>query len=287
MGKTLTHERSSMKRRDFIATAFGTAGFAMASGCANLGLGGKRMGLACQLWSIKDIWEKCGDITSVFPDLAAMGYEGVQSMAFWKQDADKLEKALAANSLVIADMPINFGHVETDEALAKTVAFCKRFGIDFVYVPWWKPQKTIAGWRDFVKRLDEASVRLAPYGIRVGYHHHLHEFADNVDGVYPADVFIAHPTFNFELDVRPILEAGRDPAQVLGQLSGRVPSIHAKPYPGTFAGAPDDRQNWPAIIAAACATGTKWLVVECEQRKNTFDDVKASATYFRSLLATY
>lgn len=276
-----------MKRRDFIAKVSGAVGFAMASGCAHLGLGGKRMGLACQLWSVKDIWEKRGDITSVFPDLAAMGYEGVQSMAFWKQDADRLENALSANSLAIADMPISFGHVETDEALAKTVAFCRRFGIDFVYVPWWKPQKTVAGLRDFVRKLDDAGVRLAHYGIRVGYHNHLHEFADRVEGVCPADVFIAHPTFNFELDVGPILEAGRDPAQVLGQLSGRVPGIHAKPYPGTFAGAPDDRQNWPSIIAAARAAGTKWLVVECEQRKGTFDDVKASATYFKSLLATY
>ena len=271
-----------MNRRDFLGTALGTAGFAALGGCVSLPFGGKGMRLGCQMWSIKDIWQKNGDIMSVFPQLADLGYDGVQSMAFWDCDADKLEKTLAANGLAVADMPVNFKHVETDEALAKTVAFCRRFDVDFVYIPWWKPP-TIAGWKDFAAKLDGIGRRLAPHGIRIGYHHHIHEFRDPLEGVVPADVLIAHPTFNFELDVGPVLESGRDPAKVLGLLNGRVPGLHAKPYPGTFAGAPNDSQNWPAIVAAARAIGTKWLVVECEQRKDTFDDVKASAAYFRRL----
>jgi len=271
-----------MNRREFLGNALGAAGFAALTGCAGLPCCGKGLKLGCQMWSIKDIWQKNGDITSVFPRLAAMGYEGVQSMAFWKCDADKLEKALAASSLEIADMPVGFDNVETEAALEKTVAFCRRFNVDFLYIPWWKP-KTLEGWREFAKRLDDLGAKLAPHGIRVGYHHHLHEFAEKLDGGYPADVLIAHPTFNFELDVGPVLEAGRDPARTLLSLRGRVPGLHAKPYPGTYAGAPNDRQDWPAIVAAARTIGTKWLVVECEQRKDTFDDDKASAEYFRRL----
>ena len=268
-------------RRQFLFGS-GSAGLLAAAGCAGFPFGGGKLRLGCQLWSVKDIWQKRGDVTCVFPHLADMGYEGVQSMAFWACDADKLEKALAASGLAVADMPIYFDHVETEAALAKTVAFCRRFDVDFLYVPWWKP-KDIAGWRAFAKRLDDVGAKLAPHGIRVGYHHHLHEFAERLDGVLPADVLISHPTFNFELDVGPVLEAGRDPAATLRALPGRVPGIHAKPYPGTYAGAPDDRQNWPAIVAAARAIGTKWLVVECEQRQGTFDDVRASAACFRTL----
>ena len=272
-----------MNRKEFIQTVCGAAGCAALSGCATCATGGRRLRLGCQLWSVKDIWQKNKDVTSVFPQLRDLGYEGVQSMAFWNVDADKLEKALTANALAVADMPINMKHVETDEALAKTVAFCKRFGVDFVYIPWYKPA-TIAGWREFAVKLDDIGRRLAPQGIRIGYHHHIHEFRDPVEGVIPADVLIAHPTFNFELDVGPVLESGRNPAQVLGRLAGRVPGIHAKPYPGSYAGAPDDRQDWSAIVAAARTVGVKWLVVECERRQNTFDDVKASAAYFRRIL---
>lgn len=271
----------NMNRREFVKSLAATAG-ALAGGCKWAGLKSGDMKLGCQMWSVKDIWQKKGDITSVFPELSAMGYEGVQSMAFWDCDADRLEGALAANALAICDMPVNFKHVETDEALGKTVAFCKRFGVDFVYIPWWKP-KNLAGWTEFAEKLEGIGRRLAPHGIRIGYHHHLHEFADRVDGAYPADVLIGRPAFNFELDVGPVLEAGRDPAQVLTALAGRVPGLHAKPYPGTYAGAPDDRQDWPAIVAAARAGGTKWLVVECEQRKDTLEDVKASAAYFKRL----
>lgn len=271
-----------MNRREFIGRAAQAAGFAAFAGCANLPFGGKGMRLGCQMWSVKDIWQKGGDITGVFPQLADMGYEGVQSRAFWDCDADRLEKALEASSLAIADMPIDLKHIETDEALAKTVAFCKRFGVDFVYIPWWKP-KTIAGWREFAAKLDAVGAKLAPHGIRIGYHHHIHEFTEKLDGELPADVLIAHPTFNFELDVGPVLESGRSPAETLLKLAGRVPGIHAKPYPGTYAGAPNDRQDWPAILAAARSVGTKWVVVECEQRKDTFDDVRASAKYFRDL----
>ena len=42
------------------------------------------MRLACQMWSVKDFWDKDPEkgFAEVFPRLRAMGYEGVQSMAF-------------------------------------------------------------------------------------------------------------------------------------------------------------------------------------------------------------
>lgn len=271
-----------MNRREFIGGALGTTGAVVLSGCAGLPFG-PRMRLGCQLWSVKDIWQKNGGVTSVFQQLAAMGYEGVQSMAFWQCDADQLERALADNGLAVADMPIRFDHVDTDAALAKTVAFCRRFAVDFVYIPWWKP-KDLAGWTAFAERLDAVTAKLAPYGIRAGYHHHIHEINEKLEGAYPIDVLLRHPTFAFEMDVGPVLEAGRNPAKTLLGLPNRVPGLHAKPYPGTYAGAPDDRQDWPAIVAAARAIGTKWIVVECEQRKDTLEDVRRSADHLRSLL---
>ena len=271
-----------MTRREFIGCGLGAAGAMVLSGCTGLTREDRTLRLACQMWSVKDIWQKNGDITSVFPRLAALGYEGVQSKAFWDCDPDRLEKALVASGLKIADMPVGFAELETESALAKTVAFCKRFDVDFVYIPWFK-SKTLDGWRDFARKLDEYGRQLAPQGIRIGYHNHLHEFTERVDGFHPGDVLVNYPTFNFELDVGPILESRRSPSELLRKMPGRVPGIHAKPYPGSYAGASNDRQDWPAILAAAQAIGTKWIVVECEQRKNTFADVKASAVYFRRL----
>ena len=89
--------------------------------------GGTGMRLACQMWGVKDFWEKDPErgFAEVFPKLRAMGYEGVQSMAFWKIDPDRLEALLKANGFALADMPVSFDHIEGAN-VDKTVAFCRR-----------------------------------------------------------------------------------------------------------------------------------------------------------------
>ena len=245
--------------------------------------GGTGMRLACQMWGVKDFWEKDPErgFAEVFPKLRAMGYEGVQSMAFWKIDPDRLEALLKANGLALADMPVSFDHIEGAN-VDKTVAFCRRFGVDFVYVPWFKGQ-TSAEWRDFCKRLSAAGRRLRPYGIRVGYHNHLHEFTVQLQNEFPADILKSDREVNLELDIGPVAESGRDAPTWISDLSGRVPGLHAKPYGASAVGAPGDVQNWPKVIDAARRAGVKWFVVECEQRKNTYDDVAASAAYLKGV----
>ena len=270
----------NMNRRDFVGFAALAAG-----GCCLPDCGGRRMKLGCQLWSVKDIWQRNGDVTSVFPRLAEMGYEGVQSMAFWDCDPDKLESALKANGLEIVDMPVSFERVDTDAALAKTVAFCRRFNVDFLYIPWFGGKK-VADWRGFCDHLADVGERLKPHGIRIGYHHHIQEFGRPMEGgVLAWDVLTKDPRVNFEPDVGPMTESGGDAVSILRSIGGRIPcGFHMKPFPGSAAGAADDRQDWPAIVAAARAAGAKWAVVECEKRKDTFEDVAASARFLRPLL---
>ena len=74
-----------------------------------------------------------------------------------------------------------------------------------------------------------------------------------------------------------------DPVAWLNRLKGRVPSIHAKPGGGNSIGGEGDANDWRSIFAAAAAAGTKWAVVECETRRNTYADVEASVAYLRGL----
>ena len=244
-----------------------------------------KMRLGCQMWGVKEFWEKNPEkgFAEVFPRVRAMGYEGVQSMAFWKIDPDRLESLLKANDLALADMPVNFDHVEGAN-VANTVAFCRRFNVDFVYIPWFGG-KTADEWRDFCARLNAAGKRLAPYGIKIGYHNHIHEFTKPLNGEYPADILKADCNVNLELDIGPVTESGNDAVKWISDLSGRIPGMHAKPYGATAAGSPGDVQDWPKIVSAARKAGVKWFVVECEKRKDTYDDVAASAGYLKTLLS--
>lgn len=245
------------------------------------------MKLGCQMWGVKDFWfdkaDKLAAFAEIFPKIRAMGYEGVQCASFIRVDADGLEKLLKANGLEIADQPILFEDVEDPAKLAQTVAFCRRFGVDFVYIPWFKSE-TAEGWREFCRRLDRAEAALGPHGIRVGYHHHTHELNEKVDGVLPWDILTGRDGARLELDIGPVLDTDHVPAAEIAKVSGRVPGIHAKPVGATAAGAAGERQDWPKVLAAAEKAGTKWFVVECEQRKNTFEDIAASVKHLRPMV---
>ena len=115
---------------------------------------------------------------------------------------------------------------------------------------------------------------------------HIHELTEKTDGEYPWDILTAADGARLEMDVGPVLESGRDPAAELAKMKGRLPGgIHAKPVGATAVGAPGDRQDWPKVVAAAERAGVKWLVLECEKRQDTFEDVADSAKFMRPLVS--
>lgn len=229
------------------------------------------------MWSVNDIWKD--NPAAALEKMRALGYEGIQSMAFWKWDRKDLHRLLDDHGMVLVDMPIYLSHV-TPDALNSTVEFCKEFGVDFVFVPHHKG-KTEEDWRKLADGMVEAAGKLAPYGIKMGFHNHQVEFKTKFDGVSPMDMFFARPELAFELDVGHATLAGEDAVSVLKRIQGRVPSIHAKPGGGLSCGDKDDRNDWKGILAACADMGTRWAVVECESRRNTYADIEASACFLK------
>lgn len=132
----------------------------------------------------------------------------------------------------------------------------------------------LAAWRE----------KFAAAGLRTGFHNHQVELTTKfADGSCPLDAF-EKAGVDFELDVGHATLAGADPVAWLQRLAGRVPSIHAKPGGGRAVGGPDDRNDWRTLLPEAAASGAKWAVVECEARRNTFEDVAASAAYLKGIL---
>ena len=272
----------TITRRDFIATVAMAAGGTFA-GCAGmrggesaLTVNGLRIGV--QMWSIADIWKK--NPAEAFRRLKALGYDGVQSVQFFLMDPGELEKMLGDSGLQIVDMPFRKAFVEQDR-FNEYVEFCKRFKVDFVYEPRAK-LSTAAEWRAHAEWLASLAERFRPYGIRVGYHNHQHELREHYEGKTPME-FLYDAGLAMELDVGHVKLADGDPVRWLERLNGRVPSIHAKPGGGNSVGGEGDANDWPAIFAAAAASGTRWAVVECETRRNTYADVEASMAFLKGM----
>ena len=268
-------------RREFLElgalAAMGAASGCCASSCGkSVAINGIRIGV--QMWSINDLWKD--KPAEAFRRLKALGYDGVQSVNFFFMKPDELEKMLGDNGLQIVDMPFRRTFV-TPEKFNEYVEFCQRFKVDFVFQPREKA-KSAEEWRKHSEWLRELGEKFKPYGIRVGYHNHQHEFLERYDGKRPID-FLYEAGIPMELDVGHIKLAKDDPIAWLNRLDGRVPSIHAKPGGGDSIGGPGDANDWKAIFSTSAAIGTKWAVVECETRRNTYEDIETSMAYLRKL----
>ena len=268
-------------RREFLQMG-ALAALGAATGCKTAPCGdgfavnGIRIGV--QMWSVNDLWKD--DPATAFKRLKAMGYDGVQSVNFFFMKPAELEKMLGDEGLVIVDMPFRKSFV-TPEKFNEYVEFCQRFNIDFVFDPRAKVASA-ADWRRHAEWLLELGEKFKPYGIRVGYHNHQHEFLEYYEGKRPIE-FLNDAGIPMEFDVGHAKLAKDDPVEWLVRLKGRVPSIHAKPGGGDSIGGKGDANDWNAIFSAAAASGTKWAVVECETRRNTYADVEASMEYLKGL----
>ena len=270
-----------MNRREFLKTSAFASLAAAFGGCKSFvgdgfAVNGIRIGV--QMWSVNDLWKK--DPVDAFRKLKALGYDGVQSFGFLALDWNELEKMLDGEGLRVVDMPFYMKNMEPGK-FEQFIEFCQRFHVDFAFEPYTK-FKTGDEWRRHADELVAIRERFAKYGIRVGYHNHQHEVRERYDGKSPLQ-YLYEAGLDMELDVGHVKLAGGDPLEWLGKLNGRVPSIHAKPGGGDSVGGPGDRNDWPAIFAAAGKAGTKWAIVECETRRNTYADVEASAAFLKGL----
>jgi len=270
----------NLSRRDFLAASSAAALWTAGGCCHFAGKGGLAVNgvkIGVQMWSVNDLWKK--DPADAFRRLKALGYDGVQSIGFYSMNWDELEKMLDGEGLQIVDMP--FFPKFLADGDSKFLDFCKRFGVDFIFDPF-EQKKSAEEWRALAGTLTEIAGRFASHGIRVGYHNHQHEFRENYDGKRPFDILF-ETGMPFELDVGHVKLADNDPVEWLGKLKGRVPSIHAKPGGGNSVGGEGDKNDWPAIFAAAAAAGTKWAVVECETRRDTYQDVEDTMNFLKKM----
>ena len=236
--------------------------------------------LGVQLFTVRSGMQNAQQIGETFRRLKALGYDGVQSFGFLAMDWNELEKMLFDNGLRIVDMPFYMKTVAPD-SFNKFLEFCQRFKIDFVYEPYTK-FSTGAEWRRHADELVALGEKFKAYGIRVGYHNHQHELRQHFDGKTPLE-YLYDAGLAMELDVGHVKLAGDNPIRWLEKLAGRVPSIHAKPGGGDSVGGEGDANDWKAIFSTAMKAGTRWAIVECETRRNTYADVEASMAFLKGM----
>lgn len=269
-----------------LAATFGAASQALAADAA------PRIGV--QLWSVKD--EIKQDFEGTLTKIARLGFQGVEfagEFGPYKSNPAGLKAFLDKNKLQCAGAHVGFDQL-ADARFDATTAFYKTLGCANLVIPMDARGASVEGSTAMSKELSALSSKLAPKGMRIGYHNHAQEMAGEV-GSTPWDV-IARNTPKASImqqDVGWTTHAGKDPVAYVYKYPGRTVSTHykAKFAPGTT-GTPiigQDRTDWAALTRALREVGgTDWIIVEQEEYPNgmgQLDTVAASLKGLKAVLA--
>lgn len=251
--------------------------------------------VAAQLFTLRDHLKTPADIATSLKKVRAIGYEAVQVSGMGPIDEAELVKLLKGEGLTLCAThePGNVIRAETDKVIerlqklgCKYTAYPYPAGVDFS-----KP----ADVELLIKELDAAGEKMAKAGQVLTYHNHAHEFY-KFQGKPLLEYIYAKSNPKFlqgEIDTYWVWAGGADPVAWCKKLANRLPLLHLKDYGAGADGKPFFAEigygalDWPAIIAAAEASGTEWFIVEQDICPgDPFDSLKKSFEYIKANLVS-
>jgi len=248
----------------------------------------KKIPLGLELWSVRQLCEK--ELPRVLQAVAKMGYDAVElAHSYYGYDAAAWRKLLDDNGLKSCGMHMGLPALQ-GEAFQKTVDIHKVIGTPYLIIAS-LPHKSLASLQAIIetgKQFNDLSKKLAPHGMKIGYHCHGGDFA-KVDGRTAWELFgeNTNPDVLLQLDIGNCLGGGGDPVAMLKKFPGRSVSIHIKDHggkPGAVFG--EGAVNWKEVFEI-CETigGTKRYIIEEEGRagQQALDDVRRAIQNFRKM----
>lgn len=261
---------SNFSRRSFLAlsAALPWAFRNVASGLAP----STKIPVGLELYSVRDDLQK--DPQGTVRAVAKMGYQDVEFYAPYLEWSEAQAKDMRK---LLDDLGIHCYSTHNDEdffsdsKIAKARDLNKILGSRYMVLAWSDPKPNLDNWKKVAETLNNAEEKLAPAGLKVGYHNHDAEWK-SVEGKRPIEVIASNTKASvmLQLDVGTCLEAGADPVAWIKANPGRIRSIHCKdwsPDPNvgykTLFG--EGKADWKAIFQAAeNQGGVEFYLIEQE-----------------------
>ena len=244
--------------------------------------------LAVQMYSLRKL---NAPLDEVLAEVAAAGYDGIETVGTQGVSADELNSMLDKHGLVVASSHTALTDLETD--LEGVVAFNKAVGNDTLIVPWLSPgdrSDDADGWRDLGVRLGELAKTVQAQGMTLLYHNH--DFEMRMVAGRPALEWLvegAGESLGLELDLAWVVKGGQDPLDLLKTFSGRVERVHVKDIAESGDNEDEDgwadvgsgTLDWDTLLPASAAAGATWYVVEHDNPKQPLASVRNSAAFLK------
>lgn len=261
---------SNVSRRSFLAASavlpWALRGFASGRAPA------KRIPVGLELYSVRDELKK--DPEGTVRAAAKMGYQDVEFYApyfEWSEAQARQMRKLLDDLGIHCYSTHNDEDFFSDKNIAKARDLNKILGSRYMVQAWSDPKPNLDAWKKLADVLNSAAEKLAPAGLKVGYHNHDAEWKP-VEGKRPIEVIASNTKHSvmLQLDVGTCLEAGADPVAWIKANPGRIRSIHCKdwsPDPNigykTLFG--EGKADWKGIFhAAENGGGVEFYLIEQE-----------------------
>ncbi len=240
--------------------------------------------LGLELWSVRHQCEK--ELPVVLEAVAQMGYASVEmAHSYYGYDAAAWRKLLDDNGLASCGMHMGLRMLEGDN-FEKTVEIHKVIGTPYLIIASLPKSKlsSLQGIVEIGNTFNELSERLAPHGMKIGYHCHGGDFA-KVEGKTAWEIFGENTCDDviLQLDIGNCLGGGGDPIAMLKKFPGRSVSLHVKDHGGVFG---EGKVDWKEIFQICETTGgTKQYIIEEEGRKGpeALEVVRRAIENFRKM----
>lgn len=257
----------------------------MTTGCVSRfgAMMGRKPRLAFQVYGVRDVCEK--DFPGTLASLKEMGYEGVEAGRFFGRTPKEAVAIFRDSGLEVPTIQLPVSDIAPDR-FGERLDFAESAGARNVSLAYFNATKE-DDWKALADRLSVAAEIAAMRGLRFCYHNHDHEFRLRFVGVLAWEFLFSRVSSAVlqEFDPGHCVRAGQNPVPWLDRYSRRNPCVHVMAASDKWGaiGNPDDKVNWPEVLAACARQGTEWLVVKPVIRPDSLEDCRLSYRYLRSV----
>lgn len=261
-----------------------------------------RVGL--QLYTVRDLMKK--DFMGTIAQVAHIGYREVEFAGYFGHTPQEIRSILKENGLTAPSVHVDYSTVE--KKWPETLETAKAIGHSFVVCPWIdQSQRNPDGLKRVAQLFNQAGEGAQKAGIQFAYHNHAFEFEplESLGNKPLYDVLLAETDpklVKMEMDLCWITVGGADPIKYFDQYPGRFPLVHVKdwtkkgPAGNDYGGATGGRAvgghmedvgqgeiDWKRIFAQSDKAGIQHYIVENDEPKSPYDDLKISYEYLTKL----
>jgi sugar phosphate isomerase/epimerase len=293
----------AMNRRTFVGTSIAAAVAASRTAWPAETHHIERVGL--QLYTVRDLMKK--DFEGTIAKVAQIGYKEVEFAGYFDRSPQAVRAILEKDGLTSPSTHVGYDIVE--KKWGETLDTAHTIGHAFVVCPWIdaKQRKTPDGWKQAAELFNRAGESAQKASIQFAYHNHAFEFepSEALGGKFPYDFLLAETDPNLvkmEMDLCWITVGGQDPVKYFDSYPGRFPLVHVKDWttkgpsgndyggatgaskrPGHMTDVGQGEIDWKRIFAQSGKAGIQHYLVENDEPKSAFEDIKISYDYLSKL----